>query len=169
MIEDVVIDPNESDIVVLAGSVSRLADAFTLQIEEDRKARAVQAEKDRIADRDRERRLRRGRRQWYVFITAVMAILLFAVVWYGRTNNNATTANNRAAATSQLALARILDCSTPGGTCYKAKAAATLANNEAIVRGLDTDNQKAVVQIEQAICNLHPEFCPSGFTPKPPK
>lgn len=161
MIDDVVIDPDESDIRTLAGSVSRLAEAFTLQIEEDRQARVAQAEKDRLDRVAQEKRLRRGRHQWYGFIGCFMGVLLIAVIWYGRSNNDAASASHRA-------LARVLDCSTPGGSCYQKKAAATLSNNAAIVGALDADNEKAVTQLEQAICNLHPEFCPAGFTAQPP-
>lgn len=160
MIEDVVIDPDESDMRVLALSVGRLADAFTLQIEEDRKARAAQAEKDRVDRHEQEKRLTRGRRQWYVFITSFMTVLLVAVIAFGTVDFLALQAANRA-------FRRVEDCSTPGGACYQQKSSTSLANIKATVEGVHGDTAAQLQALEQQICNLDAELCLPGLKPTP--
>lgn len=117
-------------------------------------------EHDRIDREEKAKALQRGRHQWYLFITAVMGLLLISVVTFG-------TINYRALQTANDSNRRVEDCTLPTGTCYKRKASATLKNNAAIVAGLDADNQKAIDELVQDVCNLDTRACQPGMTPQP--
>lgn len=139
----------DESIHALAASVSDLAEAFTLQIKEDRAAREAQ-----------EIRLAQGRRNWYFFITCFMTVLLVAVLAFGTVDFLALQAANRA-------FRRVEDCSTPGGRCYQQKSSTSLANIKATVEGVHGDTAGQLQALEQQICNLDAGLCLPGLKPAP--